>query len=188
MENNNSILNKYYSKYKAGSNVVRFTRAVSKLAPFAKEVLKDVIRELPSNLKDKIRDDIATEILQGNNPLDTLSKSLFDRAYKEALRSGEYSTEDVYNAFKPLGIRKPLYAKVANLNPSIQNIPYIPPRPSFDFSKLKNKVYYTESSDDDEENENKEPMLRGGQSNIYHNKILKYYNKLILKINTIEIN
>jgi hypothetical protein len=167
MEDHNSILYTYYSKYKSGNP--RFTRALTKLAPFAKDVLKDVITELPTKLKEKIRDDIATEILSGNNPLNTLSKSIVNRAFESALKSGEYSEEDVYKAFKPLEKREPLYAKTTNLNPFSQN------KLSFDFPKYKNPVYYTDSSD-----ENKEPMLRGGQSNIYQNKILKYYNKLMI--------
>ena len=64
MEDHNSILYTYYSKYKAGNP--RFIYAVSKLSPFAKDVLKDVITELPTNLRDKIRDDIATEIFYLN--------------------------------------------------------------------------------------------------------------------------
>jgi hypothetical protein len=167
MEDHNSILYTYYSKYKAGNP--RFIYAVSKLSPFAKDVLKDVITELPTNLRDKIRDDIATEILNGNNPLETLSKSIVNRAFNSALKSGEYSKEDVYKAFNPLGKIKPLYAKATNLNLFSQN------KPSFNFSNYKNQVYYTNSSD-----ENEEPMLRGGQSNIYQNKMLKYYNKLII--------
>ena len=173
MENHNSILNTYYSKYKAGSNVVRFSRAVSKLAPFGKEVLKEVIRELPVNLRDKIRDDIATEILQGKNPLETLSKSLIDRAYKEALNSGNYSKEDVNNAFKSLGKTGPLYAKTSNITSPFTYTPM------YDFAKYNNKVYYTESSDEDEENQSENIQLKGGKSNIYYNKMLKYYNKLI---------
>jgi len=174
MDNHNSILYTYYSKYKSGNP--RFTHALTKLAPFAKDVLKDVITELPTKLKEKIRDDIATEILSGNNPLDTLSKSVVNKAFDSALKSGEYSKEDVYKAFKPLGKRGPLYAKATDLNsqnkPSFDSYKY---KPLIDFSKYKNPVYYTDSSD-----ENKEPMLRGGQSNIYENKMLKYYNKLMI--------
>ena len=174
MENHNSILNTYYSKYKAGTNAVRFSRAISKLAPFGKEVLKDVVRELPGNLRDKIRDDIATEILQGKNPLETLSKSLIDRAYKEALNSGEYSKEDVINFFKPLGIKIPLYGKISNMHSPFTYTP------KYDFSKYMNEVYYTDSSYE----ENDENRLRGGDSNRYYNKMLKYYNKLIYTIDS----
>ena len=180
MEDHNSILYTYYSKYNAGNS--RFTHALTKLTPFAKDVLKDVITELPTKLKEKIRDDIATEILSGNNPLDTLSKSIVNKAFENALKSGEYSEEDVYKAFKPLGIRGPLYAKAIDLN--AQTRPWFDRyKPLIDFSKYKNPVYYTDSSDENKEpmlDENKEPMLRGGQSNIYENKILKYYNKLMI--------
>jgi len=171
MDNHNSILYTYYSKYKSGNP--RFTHALTKLAPFAKDVLKDVITELPTKLKEKIRDDIATEILSGNNPLDTLSKSIVNKAFENALKSGEYSKEDVYKSFKPLGIRGPLYAKAIDKPTSwFYSYKY---KPIIDFSEYKNPVYYTDSSD-----ENKEPMLRGGQSNIYENKMLKYYNKLMI--------
>jgi hypothetical protein len=80
MENNHSILYNYYSKY--GGNPA-INRIASSAPSLFKSVMHDFIPKSESfsnmvlkGVRDNIRDNVFTEISQGNNPFDTFKKNI----------------------------------------------------------------------------------------------------------------
>jgi len=104
MHNNHPILGPYYSKYQGGNNLSRVVNILSKVKPNtinAQSIIKNTltemvegtkegIRDIPTKLKEKIIEDVSTDILQGNNPIESLKKAILKRLDKENLSNSEY--------------------------------------------------------------------------------------------------
>jgi hypothetical protein len=107
------ILYEYYSKYDGGNPLNRVALAVprvlrsttSRLASHAKEFARDTGKIMKEGLRDNIRDNIATELFQGNNPFNSFMKNI-DKRIKN-------SDESIYNQL----YQNDLSHKIKNYNP-----------------------------------------------------------------------
>jgi hypothetical protein len=169
MEDKHHVLYNYYAKYNAGNNALRISKNIGKVSPIIKTILTQVVEDLPGRMKESVRDQIATDIFQGKNPLETFSQSVLNRAYNEMREKGEY---DRYELDKAFGKKSVIIDSNANTNmssllkKSLSNN-YMMPKTD-DYFKNAKKSY----------NENQENIneFRGGS--IYKYKISKYQNKL----------
>ena len=105
MYNNHPILGPYYSKYQGGNNLSRVVNILSKVKPHSINILsvikntlkemvegtKEGIRDIPTKLKEKIIEDTSADILEGNNPIESLKKAILKRLDKEKLSNSEYN-------------------------------------------------------------------------------------------------
>lgn len=107
------ILYEYYSKYDGGNPLNRVALAVprvlrsttSRLSSHAKEFARDTGKIVKEGLRDNIRDNIATELFQGNNPFNSFMKNI-DKRIKN-------SDESIYNQL----YQNDLSHKIKNYNP-----------------------------------------------------------------------
>jgi len=184
MEEKHSILYDHYSKYNAGNAALLRSvgsigkNLVTKLPSITKSVLKDVVNDLPGRMRDEFRDRIATNLLQGKNPIVELNNDIQNRVYNDLIKEGIYNTNDLNRLFN-----KPASSYVAELSPlSItynnlgDNILKQYPKPK-SYSEYFNFPYT--KSDDSESSENSDDSNKqqfyGGSS--YKNKYYKYKNK-----------
>lgn len=87
MENKHSILYDYYSKYNGGNPLRRLASAVPSVvrsashafAPEIKEFFLDTADIVREGVRNNIRDNVATELFQGNNPFNSLKKNIDER-------------------------------------------------------------------------------------------------------------
>lgn len=95
------VLYEYYSKYNGGNRLNRVVSSIprllrsstSKFASDSKEFARDTGKIVKDGLRDNIRDNIATELFQGNNPYDSFMKNINSRIKN----SDEYIYNQMYN-------------------------------------------------------------------------------------------
>jgi len=160
MENTHSILYNYYSKYNGGNTALRISKSLTKLAPLTKMLLKEVIEDIPGKMKESVRDQIASDIFQGKNPLESFSKGIINRAYNELKSSEEYDRKELDTVFNKGNV-----ILDSRRNTSILQNPV-------------NYVYNKESYNNTNRNRQNGNELYGG---LIEYKVAKYYNKLKLK-------
>ena len=169
MEDKHPILYNYYSKYNGGNSALRLSKSLTKLAPMAKTLLKQVIEDLPGKMKESARDQIASDIFQGKNPLESFSQGLMNRAYNDIKSTGDYDRNELDTAFNKKNV----------IIDSRRNTPitYSYFRPNDNFNQYSNNDYDNNYDNNyHENNKEKKQQLYGGS--IYMHKVDKYHNKL----------
>ena len=183
MEDKHSILYNHYSKYNAGNPaLLRSVGSISKniltkLPNITKSILKDVINDLPGKMKDEFRDRIASNLLQGKNPITELSSDIKNRVYNDIVKDGNYSLSEINKVFH----KGPIYFEtndLDNLDNLGNNLSKQYPVPKsysefFNFPPTNHSSESSENSDDSSESDNQQ--LYGGS--IYKQKYYKYKYK-----------
>lgn len=159
MDDKHIILYNYYLKYNGG-NLSVAKKIFTKLPSVAKSILIDVINDLPGRIKDEFRDRIATNLLQGKNPIMELNTEIQNRIYNNLIKDGTYSINEINKLFN-----KPLikYNVIKELIPK-----------SYAFLNLSNQKNYNSENLDDF-NELHKSELYGGS--VYKQKYYKYKYK-----------
>jgi uncharacterized protein YneF (UPF0154 family) len=181
MDNQHTILKKYYSKYdKKGGNIA--SRIISKINPrlimsLAKQryptmvqSIKTMIHEAGTDISERAIDEmtqnIAKEILQGNNPIQSFKDGIYTRLVENENLSPDqteyfrkYLNVDSPPDLTPLKISNK-YSIPLNLSPSIS-------------------PYFSRSPTSSESSSSPRNELRGGSDNLYYEKYIKYLNKVI---------
>jgi predicted AAA+ superfamily ATPase len=147
------ILYEYYSKYSGGvilnrvvTSIPKLLRsATSRLSSDSKEFIKDTGKVVKNELRDHIRDNIATELFQGNNPYDSFMKNINSRIRN----SDEYLYNQMYN--KP--VNKSIFQEL-NPNTTFVNYNKLSQRDDKDYLQTDNE----DEDEDEDEDENERPI------------------------------
>ena len=174
MEDNHSILYNYYSKYNAGNPAIR---RIASLAPklgksFTQEFIpasKSFANEfLIKGVRDTVRDNTLTEVLQGNNPFDTFKKNIESRI--------KNSDEYLYNELSAKEAKERASSVINNIRDAvIKKSEFGLPFDKSLFTPNLNKYNFDYKYEPDPESdpESNDELKNGGYNNMYGGKLLE---------------
>ena len=147
MENKHPILYNYYSKYSGGTAFTRLSTNVPNIIKTAKNYAPDIYNSIKAESKSfmndvakgvryNVRDNISTNLLQGNNPLESFTKNIKKRLEEEPEYNNLRSKSIASTGYVPSYIK--------NIRSSI----YIPEKDrqldkttSYDVTAAQNQIY-----------------------------------------------